>query len=43
MPDQKSFNQPLIFVHLYQHAKTEAVSLIFSGEIVHLKSCNLIG
>ena len=37
MPDQKIFNQLLIFVNFYQHAKNEAVSSIFSGEMVHLK------
>ena len=39
MSDQKIFNQLLIFLSLYQHAKNEAVSSIRSGE----KSCNLIG
>ena len=37
MPNQKIFNQLLIFVNLYQDAKNEAVSLICSGEIVDLK------
>ena len=37
MPDQKNFNQLLIFVNLYQHAKNEAVSTICSGETVDLK------
>ena len=32
MPNQKLFNQLLIFVNLYQHAKNEALSSIFSGE-----------
>ena len=37
MPNQKFFNQLLIFVNLYQHAKNEAVSSICSIEIVDLK------
>ena len=37
MPDQKIFNQLLIFMNLYQHAKNEAVSSPCSGEIVDLK------
>ena len=37
MPNQKIFNQLLIFVNLYQHPKNEAVSFICSGEMVHLK------
>ena len=37
MPKQKNFNQLLIFVNLYQHAKNEAVSSICFGEIVDLK------
>ena len=37
MPNQKTFNQHLIFVILHQHAKNEAVSSISSGEIVDLK------
>ena len=37
MPNQKIFNQLLIFVNLYQHPKNEAVSSIFSGETVDLK------
>ena len=37
MPCQKIFNQLLIFVTLYQHAKNEAVSSICSAEIVDLK------
>ena len=37
MPNQKIFNQLLIFVNIYQLAKNEAVSSICSGEIVHLK------
>ena len=37
MPYQNVFDQILIFVNLYQHAKNEAMSLICSGEVVHLK------
>ena len=37
MPNQKNFNQLLIFVSYYQHAKNEAVSSICSEEIVNLK------
>ena len=37
MPQQKHFNQLLIFVNLYHHAKNEAVSLICSGEMFDLK------
>ena len=37
MFNQKNFDQLLIFVNLYQHAKNEAVSSICSGEIVDLK------
>ena len=37
MSNQKIFDQLLIFVNLYQHAKNEAVSLICSGEIADLK------
>ena len=37
MPNQKIFNQLLIFANLYQHAKNEAVSSICSGEILDLK------
>ena len=37
MPNQKVFNQLLIFVNLYQHAKNQAVSSIRSGEMVDLK------
>ena len=37
MPQQKLFNQLLIFVDLYQHAKNEAVSSIFSGDMLDLK------
>ena len=36
-PHQKLFNQLLIFVNFYQHAKNEAVSSIFSREILDLK------
>ena len=37
MPNQKIFNQLLIFVNLYQHAKKEAVSSICSVVMVDLK------
>ena len=37
MPNQKSFNQLLILVNLYHHAKNEAISLISSGDILDLK------
>ena len=37
MLNQKTFNQLLIFVNLYQHAKNETVSSIYSGEIFDLK------
>ena len=38
MPNQKLFNQLLIFVNLYQHAQNEAVSSICLGEIVNLET-----
>ena len=37
MPHQKPFNQLLLFVNLYQHAKNEAVSSICYGEMLDLK------
>ena len=37
MPNQKTFEQLLIFRTLYQHTKNEAASFICSGEIVDLK------
>ena len=37
MPNQKIFNQLLIFMDFYRHAKNEAISSICSAEIVHLK------
>ena len=37
MPYQKLFNQLLIFVNLYQHAKDDAVSSICSEEMLDLK------
>ena len=37
MPNQKIFDKVLIFVNLYQHAKTCTVSSICSGEMVNLK------
>ena len=37
IPNQEIFDQLSIFVNLYQHAKNEAVSSIFSGEMVPWK------
>ena len=37
IPNQKNFNQVLIFMNLYQHAKDMTVSPICSGEIFDLK------
>ena len=37
MPNQKRFNQLLIFVNFHELAENEAVSSICSREIVHLK------
>ena len=37
MPNQKSFEQLLIFANLYQHTKNEAVLSICSGEKTDLK------
>ena len=37
MAKQKFFVQFFIFVNLYRHAKNEAVSLIYSGEMVVLE------
>ena len=37
MANQTIFDQLLIFVNLYQHAKNEAVSSIGSGQIIDLK------
>ena len=37
MLNQKIFDQLLIFINLYQHAKNEVVSSICTGEIVDLK------
>ena len=37
MPKQKTFNQLLILVSLYHHAKNEAISSICSGNILDLK------
>ena len=39
----KIIDQILIFLTLYQHKKAETVLSIFSGEIIDLKSCNMIG
>ena len=33
----KKFDQPLIYVNLYQHAKNQAISLICSGDMVLIK------
>ena len=41
-PNQKNFNQLLIFVDFYQHAKNKTVSSICSGELLDLKIRNLI-
>ena len=37
MPNQKLFNQLLIFGNLCEHAKNEALSSIFSREMLNLK------
>ena len=37
MSTQKIIDQILIFLNLYQQAKNESTSLIFSGDIVHLR------
>ena len=37
MLNQTIFNQHLIFENLYRHTKNEAVSSIYSGEVVDLK------
>ena len=37
MPKRKTFDQPWIFLNLFQHAKNEAALSICSGEIVGLK------
>ena len=34
MPIPKFFDQLLIYVNLYQHAKNQAISLICSGDVV---------
>ena len=39
----KIIGQILTFLTLYQHKKAETVLSIFSGEIINLKSCNMIG
>ena len=31
---QKTFDQFLVYVNLYQHAKNQAISLIYSGDMV---------
>ena len=38
MPNQKIFDQILIFLNLHQHAKNEAILLISSNEVVHFKN-----
>ena len=40
MPNQKIFDQLLIFVNLYEHAKNEAVPSICSGDMADLKILN---
>ena len=37
MPIQKFSDQLLIYVNLYQHAKNQAISLIYSRDVVDLK------
>ena len=37
MPTQIFFNQLLISINLYQHAKNQAFSSLCSGDIVNLK------
>ena len=37
MPTQKSFEQILVYVKLYQHAKNQAISLICSRDMVDKK------
>ena len=37
MPTQKCFDQILIYVILYQHAKNQAISLIYSRDMVDQK------
>ena len=39
----KIIGQILTFLTLYQHKKAETVLSIFSGEIIDLKFCNMIG
>ena len=34
MPIQKYFDQPLIYMNLYQHAKNQAISLISAADVV---------
>ena len=43
MPTQKTFDQLLIFVNLYQHAKNQAISLFILEIWLIEKSRNLIG
>ena len=38
IPNQKIFDQLLIIMNFYKHAKNEAVSSICSGAIVDLKN-----
>ena len=37
MPTKQFFDQPLVYVNLYQHAKNQAISLICFGNIVDKK------
>ena len=37
MPIQKLFDQLLIYVNLYQHAKNQAILFIFSGDMIDCK------
>ena len=43
MPNQKILDQLLTFGNLYQHAKNEAISLIYSGEIVDWLQSDWLG
>ena len=36
-PTQKKLYQPLNFVNFYKHAKSQAISFIFSGDTIDLK------
>ena len=34
MPIPKCFDQPFIYVNLYEHAKNQTVALVVSGDMV---------